>query len=201
VGPEALIRAARELLQRLPPAKVTRAEVARHAGVDPALIRYYFRDRESLLLAVGQQIVGEHLQRVRTRDRHGARALARADPGLLHRQCRFAFFHRVLIEEIARAASKPARAAFYELDQFAIGRYAEILRDGEREHGPRPPTRAESLRAVDPALLHIAVGGMLSSSWRRACCSRTHSASRPSPRVTPSAELIADLVIDGIQCR
>jgi AcrR family transcriptional regulator len=36
---------------------VTRAALARHAGVDPNLIRYYFEDRDSLLLAVIEEIM------------------------------------------------------------------------------------------------------------------------------------------------
>src|SRR5450432_3263821 len=45
VGPEALIQLTCEMLTRIPPGDVTRAAVARHAGVDPALIRYYFKNR------------------------------------------------------------------------------------------------------------------------------------------------------------
>ena len=48
VGRQALIDAASALLRTTPPARITRAAIARFAGVDPGLIRYYFGDRDGL---------------------------------------------------------------------------------------------------------------------------------------------------------
>jgi len=59
VGREALIAATRQLLQELPPEQVTATAIARRAGGDPALVRYYFGNRTKLLLEVAQQIGGE----------------------------------------------------------------------------------------------------------------------------------------------
>jgi len=56
VGRDALITAARQLLQELPPSQVTASAIARHAGGDPALVRYYFGNREALLLEVAKTI-------------------------------------------------------------------------------------------------------------------------------------------------
>ena len=52
VGRERLITAAQTLLKTLPPARVTISRIAQEAGVDPALVRYYFGDRTRLLMAV-----------------------------------------------------------------------------------------------------------------------------------------------------
>ena len=57
VGREALIEVTCELLKSHPPSAVTRALVARHSNVDPSLIRYYFRDRDSLMVAAAESIV------------------------------------------------------------------------------------------------------------------------------------------------
>lgn len=56
VGRERVLGAAIKLLQQLPPNQVTIMAVAREAGVDPALIRYYFGNREALLLAVVKRL-------------------------------------------------------------------------------------------------------------------------------------------------
>jgi len=42
VGREALIEVTRQVLRTTPPGNVTRLQIAKAAGVDPALIRYYF---------------------------------------------------------------------------------------------------------------------------------------------------------------
>ena len=49
VGRDAVITATGELLKKRSPDSITRAELAREAGVDPGLVRYYFGDMSSLL--------------------------------------------------------------------------------------------------------------------------------------------------------
>ncbi len=46
---EALLAAASKLLSGRSPDEITRAELSREAGIDPALVRYYFGDMSSLL--------------------------------------------------------------------------------------------------------------------------------------------------------
>ena len=49
VGRDTLLETAKRLIKVLPPARVTISLIAREAGVDPALVRYYFGDRSKLL--------------------------------------------------------------------------------------------------------------------------------------------------------
>src|SRR5262252_8404775 len=51
VGRETLIAATRKLMKVMPPGQITRLDIARAAGVDPALIRYYFGDKSKLIVA------------------------------------------------------------------------------------------------------------------------------------------------------
>src|SRR5579863_9430081 len=74
VGREALITRTCEMLMMMPPNKITRAEVARHMNVDPSLIRYYFRDRSTLLLAAVARLSAEF-------DRNRDQAMQQADQG------------------------------------------------------------------------------------------------------------------------
>jgi len=46
-------------MKEKPLAELTRLEVAKSAGVDPALIRYYFKDMDGLLVAVLKQMLAE----------------------------------------------------------------------------------------------------------------------------------------------
>jgi AcrR family transcriptional regulator len=45
------------MLTRLPPNNITRAEIARHMNVDRSLIRYYLRDRSTLLIAAAERLL------------------------------------------------------------------------------------------------------------------------------------------------
>src|SRR5262245_45071444 len=65
VGPEALVAVARKLLKEKPPTQITGLEIARAAGVDPALIRYYFKDRSTLFVAAAMQALSELRERHR----------------------------------------------------------------------------------------------------------------------------------------
>jgi len=56
VGPQRLVEAARELLQTVAPAKLTAGQVAKAAGADRALIRYYFGSMPNLLAEVAAQL-------------------------------------------------------------------------------------------------------------------------------------------------
>lgn len=56
-GKQAIVEATRKLLRKVPPSKVTRLAVARAAGIDPNMVRYYFGDMTELLSHVVESIV------------------------------------------------------------------------------------------------------------------------------------------------
>jgi len=192
VGPEALINAAVALLKRLPPAKVTRAEVAREANVDPSLIRYYFSDRESLLLAVLHRVTSDRFYDTpRTNGGTAADRLRELVRGFLSFNASYPFVHRLLIEEFAPSSSSAAREAFHSLNQDAIAAYGEIVKEGVKDG---------SLRRVDPVLLHIAVIGLCEFFLG----SRVLLEDALGKSVTPAsltkryADFITGLVVDGV---
>ena len=108
VGREAVLAKAIELLQEMPPARVTISLIAREAGVDPALIRYYFGDRAKLLLAVVERLISqappellqstEPQSELEGRIRHAAR-FTRSTKNV----------HRLMVDEVADARSAEAR--------------------------------------------------------------------------------------------
>ena len=54
-----IIAATRELLRTRPPDTISRADIARAATVDPALIRYYFGTRNDVLSAVAKTFMND----------------------------------------------------------------------------------------------------------------------------------------------
>ncbi|MBN8819756.1 MAG: TetR/AcrR family transcriptional regulator [Sphingomonas sp.] len=149
VGKDAVLNKATELLQELPPARVTTSLIAREAGVDPALIRYYFGDREKLLLEVVKRLIADAPEEAAT--------LADPLPRLEHTIRNTAHFtrstkhvHRLMVDELADAKSAEVRKLQGEMNRGAVERYAGIMaRDGGAD-----------LRTVNPLFLHIALVGL-----------------------------------------
>jgi AcrR family transcriptional regulator len=155
VGREALINRTCELLMQLPPNRITRAEVARRMGVDPSLIRYYFRDRSMLLLAAVEKLT-DQFARIREAEQR------RADPGpegalcarvsaLLKFEITYPFFHRLLLDELMHLNAPAASRFLQQLSANAIAGYGSILESGHKQG---------LFRRTDSALLFLAVIGM-----------------------------------------
>ncbi|SLJ96027.1 TetR/AcrR family transcriptional regulator [Novosphingobium mathurense] len=150
VGRDALIAATCKLLQDLPPAQVTIAAVGREAGVDPALIRYYFGNREALLFEVAQRLANP--PEVLAID-------ADIDPidqleAFIHAAFAFTrsakYMQRLMTEELSEAKSPEIQQKLREWQKRPVSVYEAIRqRDG-----------GDSLAEYDPLFLHLAVVGM-----------------------------------------
>jgi hypothetical protein len=109
VGQDTIVAAARQLIEKLRPHQVTIARIAREAGVDPALVRYYFKNREQLLLAVVENILADWAVHP-TPDEAPAAQIGK------HLANMFAFsrsvrsMQRLMVEECAEAKSPAVRA-------------------------------------------------------------------------------------------
>lgn len=193
VGREALIAAARKLLQELPPAQVTIAAVGREAGVDPALIRYYFGTREVLLFEVAQRISEPATIEQRPEDLPPVAQLE----ALIHRTFQFTrsakYMQRLMAEELSAARSPEVRAKLREWQGIPVKAYERLLEDD----------RGERLNAFKPLFLHLAVIG-ISDFFH----SGEEVVKMLVPEGTDLAELereyeafIAQLLLDGVRKR
>lgn len=145
---DALIHAARALLQELPPAQVTSTAIARKANADPALVRYYFGNRENLLFEVATQIAEE-----------ANRPLQPGDPlamleEMIHGTFRFTrsakHMQRLMIEELDSASSPEVREKMREWNRIPVANYARILELDEKGE----------LSQFDPFFMYLAVVGI-----------------------------------------
>lgn len=154
VGSDTIVQEVCELLRDFAPRDVTLLRVARHAGVDRSLIRYYFKNRSTLLLAAAR-----HLFTALRCELDSARESAPAEPeariraivvALLRFQIEHPYFHRLMIDEIFVSDEPEAKAFFESLTSLAVA-------------GLRATTNAaarEGEKAVDGAFLYIAMIGM-----------------------------------------
>jgi len=149
VGREALITAARALLQELPPAQVTSTAIARRANADPALVRYYFGNRENLLFEVAKQI-GAEANRPPPDEGDPLELLA----DMIHNTFRFTrsakHMQRLMIEELDSATSAEVREKMREWNRQPLSNYAK-LQELDVEG---------ALRQFDPLFMHLAVVGI-----------------------------------------
>ena len=149
VGREVLIAAARALLQELPPAQVTSTAIAQRAKADPALVRYYFGNRENLLFEVAKQI-GAEANRPPPDEGDPIELLA----DMIRLTFRFTrsakHMQRLMIEELDSASSPEVREKMREWNRQPLSNYAKLQElDGEHE-----------LRPFDPLFMHLAVVGI-----------------------------------------
>jgi TetR/AcrR family transcriptional regulator len=155
VGSDTIVLEVCELLREFAPRDVTLLRVAEHAGVDRSLIRYYFKNRSSLLLAAARHLFTE-LQCGLEAAGQGApadpEAQIRANAvALLRFQLEHPYFHRLMIDEIFVSDEPEAKAFFESLTSVAVAALRGTTRAAAREG---------ETRAVDGAFLYIAMIGM-----------------------------------------
>ncbi|MFT4046775.1 MAG: TetR family transcriptional regulator C-terminal domain-containing protein [Solimonas sp.] len=156
VGQDALIEKTCELLRTMPPEQVSRAEVARYMGVDPSLIRYYFRDRSSLLLAAAQKLTRQFAITLeeslkRSGETTPEQQLQARVGAFLDMQVTYPFFHRLIIEEVVTSDAPAAKELLESLTQRGIGAYETILKRGVKEG---------SMRKINASMLFLSIIGM-----------------------------------------
>jgi len=150
VGREAIIAAASQLLEKLPPHLVPNVLIARKAGVDPALVRYYFSNRAELLLAVVEHILANWAASHPDPDAPPAERLSGHVADMLEFSRRMRPMQRLMIDELAEAKSASVRARVRELNAGAVKYYAQFLRTGSDKAEASP----------DSLFMHVAVIGL-----------------------------------------
>jgi TetR/AcrR family transcriptional regulator len=150
VGREGIIASARKLLETLPANRVTTVMIARKAGVDPAMVRYYFSSRAELLFAVIENILTTWMATQAPPAGTPAEQLAAWIRGMVDFARTTRSMQRLMIDEGAESKSPTVRKRVLELNANAVAGYAKLLDPRERE----------PLEAEDPVLLYIAIIGM-----------------------------------------
>jgi AcrR family transcriptional regulator len=156
VGRETLIAATRKLVKTIPPGQITRLDIARAAGVDPALIRYYFGNKEALLATAVLEAGAQMRDRMRQDSAQGNSAadkIRRRMVALLEALYEDPSLHHLVIERIIHNYSKEARDFRHDLVFGACDNLASIIEEG---------VASGELRRVDPRHLFLAMIGACS---------------------------------------
>lgn len=155
VGSDALVETTCDLLSKMPPKDVTRAAVAKAAGVDPSLIRYYFKNRSLLLLAAFERLTSEFTslleEELASHDSTPEGRLQARVSALFRLNAVYPHYHRLIIDEIVPMNTPESRKVLRNLTADRVNSYRQILKDGQDEG---------VFREVDTGLMFIAIIGM-----------------------------------------
>jgi AcrR family transcriptional regulator len=150
LGRDGIIAAARSLLETLHPHRVTIVMIARKAGVDPALVRYYFASREELFLAVAENILATWMTAHPSPQGTAAEKLATTVTQMVDFALSARSMQRLMLEECVEAKSPQVRQRILDLHASGVQRYARLFDTKE----------SEPLDPVDPLFAYIAIIGM-----------------------------------------
>ena len=193
VGREALIAATRELMKTMPPGQITRLDIARAAGVDPNLIRYYFGDRSALLIAAVLQAGSELRERQARGYAEGTSArdkIRRRIFILLETLYQDPSLHHLIIERIIHSKSKPARQLRNDLVYRTCDELAVVIEEG---------VAAGEFRRVDHRHLFLATVGACSFPMaERALFAELMGAAISEADLQAYAEFISGVFLDGL---
>jgi AcrR family transcriptional regulator len=194
VGFDALVDITLEMLQNVEPSDITRASLARRANVAPALIRYYFNNRDSLLRTALQTL---NERRALSAPENPAtspteRIVARVK-ALLGFKSANRFYHRLMIDEMAQSTDEASRSAFHDIATASIKRYGSYIEAGVADG---------SLRNVDPAFLYMAIVGMCDFFVHASPLLSTELADRPPATLQEEyGAFMCDLLLNGLRPR
>lgn len=152
VGRERILEFAADFLRQHSLAELTTAGVAKAAGVDPALVRYYFGTKEGLLTELVSKLTEE-------RTTAGLRFLSDTSPieerfkrrvkAMLDANADNPVYHELLVARIFKRDDPAAQMVLDDLARRATHLANKLIADG-------------GLRPVDPAFLHIMLVGACS---------------------------------------
>ena len=188
-----LISATRELLRTQSPDQMNRIGIAKLAGVDPGLVRYYFGDKEELLRQTAMRMLSELRER---------RALARQDHAsirgklasyvkfLVEALHEYPFLHDLLVRQIGRSGTQEASALRREFVESPFQEVETLLRDA---------IAGGELRPVNTQFFYVAMIGMCSFPMRnRAVMRQVLGHAIDLETAAHYAEFVADLLLRGI---
>lgn len=154
VGRDALIEAAIEELRSTTPEALTLAAVAARAGVHPALIRYYFHNKNGLLNDVVQRLVEQGQEISRPKLESNATLADKLDDRLrsmIELIQANPHFHRLVLDQVyGQADAASGEPLLRRITARAMRLTVAMLHD----------STGTPLRPVDPRFLHMAIIGL-----------------------------------------
>ncbi len=132
-GAQDLIAATRALLARNPTIKLTRLEISRAAGVDPGLVRYYFKNLDGLLIAVLKEMLEESFSEVAALADEGgdpADQLRRRIETFIRFRGRNPYFDKLFTEYILHGETSWGAETLEVITRSGLDEFRTLVADG-----------------------------------------------------------------------
>ena len=155
VGREKIIEAAIALLREHRAGELTQNLVAKQAGTDPKLIRYYFGDLEGLLTVVLERLIdglGVVMSKASTSGGTPTDRMRRRITALTHYVVEHPNLWKMIADRVYPAESNWAKSVRSELTNSAYLRLLTVIEDGRRS--------GEFSEHFDPRFLYVALLGL-----------------------------------------
>lgn len=152
VGQESIIRAARALLRECTPQALLLKDVAALAGVDAALIHYYFGNKEELIRATVADMMAESQARSRVLLRNDwppVKRLRERLSAVMQQQLAEPNFHRLVVDQLFSRHGDEARKAVEAIAVRGLSLEVDLLQQSRGK-----------LRQVDPRFLNVYILGL-----------------------------------------
>ncbi len=153
VGREALIAATQELLRLQPPDRLTLAEIAKHAGVTPALVRYYFGTKEALFTATAMtqlDALQEKGQQALSKDSPLSERLTERLASMIDQVHSNPRFHQLIMDSVYTGSTRESETLTGQAASRGLMLTLALLHSHD----------GEQLRKIDPRFLHVAMIGL-----------------------------------------
>jgi TetR/AcrR family transcriptional regulator len=187
------VAAARRLMDEAPPHQATITTITRKAGVDPALVRYYFKDRDQLLLAVIEDILNSWNASHPVPAASPATRLAAQIGSMLDFARRVRSMQRLMIDECAASSSLEVRQRVREINAAFVDSLALLL------HPEKNRKREETV----PLFLYISIVGLCEffAAAQAMIVPLAPAGVSPDELAARYRKFIVNLVLDGIRSR
>ena len=196
-GREALLRAARALMAERGLPRVTLREVARRAGVRPALVNYHFGGKQGLLRAVTALVAMETRERVREAaigEGSAAERLTRLIRGMVDAFAADPYAPRLLFEQVFFAEAEVVDAFVDSVARPNARTLGKLLADGNA---------SGELRELDPRFFIPALlGATVLFFVAQPVAARVFDIEQVTPELAGDfADSVAELILYGITRR
>jgi TetR/AcrR family transcriptional regulator len=155
IGADQIIDTARILLKDHHPDKLTQASIARAAGVDPKLVRYYFKTLDHLLVELAHRFILDINDRMAGASKIAGTTeekIARRIRTLLQFYVETPNFWPLIMDKIYLSEDDRARSVRRDFNNTSFQRLSTILLNGIEQKDIRP--------GIDPRLLYVVLIGV-----------------------------------------
>jgi AcrR family transcriptional regulator len=192
-GRDTIVAAARKLMDEVPPHQATISSIARRAGVDPALVRYYFKSRDKLLLAVIEDILTSWNATHPAPAAGPAARLTTQVGDMLDFALRVRSMQRLMIDECAGSRSVEVRRRVREINAAFVDNLGLLLH----------PEKASARDSTDPLFLFVSIVGLCEffAASQAMIMPLVPDGISPEELAARYKKFITQLVLDGMRSR